>query len=105
MTTYDEEQKLKELEREYNELKNAKSQLEQSLNIEEKMPNDDNRINSKNINIKKVSQDNNSKRIIAEFDEVKKDIDDIIKRFKDTKLAKTLGVYSEMEGIEFSWNN
>lgn len=40
-----------------------------------------------------------------EFEEIKREVDTIINKFKVTKLSKILNIVSELEGIEFSWNN
>lgn len=47
----------------------------------------------------------NVDKVRKEFEQVKKEVDSIISKFKNTKLARILGIQSEMEGIEFSWNN
>lgn len=102
MKTYDEEQKLKELEKDYSELQKIKQTLENNNQNESKPKEISNIIkNFDNTTIDKEKED----RIKREFEEVKKEIDTIIDRFKSTKLANVLGIYSEMEGIEFSWNN
>jgi len=40
-----------------------------------------------------------------EFEEIKREVDTIINKLKLTKLSKILNIVSELEGIEFSWNN
>lgn len=61
--------------------------------------------NAKTVkNVSKTSN-SNTEKVRREFEEVKKEVDSIISKFKPTKLSKILGIYSEMEGIEFSWNN
>jgi len=57
--------------------------------------------------ILKIAKVNSTKlkNIKDEFDQVKKEVTEIINKFKTMQLSKVLKVYSEMEGIEFNWNN
>jgi len=41
----------------------------------------------------------------GEFEQVRKEVNEIMSKFKGMQLARVLKVQSEMEGIEFNWNN
>lgn len=103
MKVYEEEQKLREFEREHGELAGKLAVQRDRNTVELKQPEEN---TAKGRALTRTQVDTaNADKALREFDIVKKEVDSIIAKFKPTKLAKLLGVYSEMEGVEFSWNN
>lgn len=102
MKTYDEEQKLDELKKEFNLHQEKKNTLE-GPKQEGSLPIED----LSKTRVMKVSKIDQSRLELmkGEFEQVRKEVNEIMSKFKGMQLARVLKVQSEMEGIEFNWNN
>jgi predicted phage tail protein len=102
MKTYDEEQKLDELKKEYTVHQEKKNMLE-GPKLEGAQPVED-LSKTMAIKVSKIDQ-TRLETMKGEFEQVRKEINEIMSKFKGMQLARVLKVQSEMEGIEFNWNN
>jgi len=100
--TYDEEQKLDELKNEF-KINEEKKKMLEGPKLEGTQQEED-LSKTQAIKVSKVDQ-TRLETMKGEFEQVRKEVNEIMSKFKNMHLARVLKVQSEMEGIEFNWNN